>query len=126
MKGLALIPFTEEKRTAASLGFGHGWCKELDRAWQNGFFAVMSRDIQTASWTHLFIRNREGCDISWADKQIIKNRIAGPDKTAIEVFPAIRGRPKTISHCAARWCNSIWARPVSAGWRVARSLVLRP
>jgi hypothetical protein len=38
----------------------------------------------------------------------------------------LRGRPKTISHCAARWCNSIWARPVSAGWRVARSLVLRP
>jgi hypothetical protein len=92
MRGMAHIPFTESKHTPASDGFGHGWCRELNRAWGNGYFAVMSRELNTA-WgrvTHLFIRDRHGSnEITWADKQTIKNQIAGKDKTAIEVFPTV-------------------------------------
>jgi len=66
-----------------------GWCAELDSAWANGHYAVMTRDIKT-EWgrvTHFFIRNIDNTDIPWMDKQIIKNKLAGYDKLAIEVFP---------------------------------------
>jgi hypothetical protein len=62
----------------------------MDRAWENGHYAVMARDLQT-EWgrvTHFFIRNRDSTDIPWADKQIIKNKLAGYEKVAVEVFPA--------------------------------------
>jgi len=52
----------------------------------------------------------------------------GPDmmSAAPAEMDALRRRPKTTSHCTASSCNSSLARHVSAGWRVARSLVLRP
>lgn len=85
----ALKPFCQRKETPAALGFGTGWVRELDRAWENGHYAVMARDLQT-EWgriTHYFIRNVGNTDIPWADKQIIKNKLAGYEKVAVEVFP---------------------------------------
>lgn len=82
-------PFRSRKETPAALGYGDGWCREMDRAWENGHYAVLARDLQT-DWgrvTHLFIRNRDNSDIPWADKQAIKNKLAGYDKVAVEVFP---------------------------------------
>lgn len=39
--------------------------------------------------THLCIRRHTGStDVPWADKQRIKDLIAGPERVAIEVFPA--------------------------------------
>lgn len=71
------------------VGYGNGWCAELDRTWSNGKYVVMARDISTI-WgrvTHLFIRNRDNSDIPWRDKQKIKNMLFGKEKLAIEVFP---------------------------------------
>lgn len=71
------------------VGHGNGWVVELDRAWSNGYYAVMARTLQT-DWgmvTHVTIRNKPNTDVPWADKQIIKNKIFGYDALAIEVFP---------------------------------------
>ncbi len=83
-------PFKEHDSSPASQGYGHGWCRELNRTWSNVHYAVMSRELKT-TWgrvTHYFITTAGGHDIPWYDKQVIKNKIAGYDKTAIEVFPA--------------------------------------
>lgn len=85
----ALRPFRKRKETPNALGVGNGWCRQLDKAWENGFYAVMARDIET-KWgkvTHLFITGKDHADIPWFDKQVIKNKLVGYDKLAIEVFP---------------------------------------
>lgn len=81
--------FIERNETPKNLGFGNGWCAALDRAWSNGRYAVMSRELSTnlGRITHAFIRNAAGRDISWKDKQEIKNKIFGKEALAIEVFP---------------------------------------
>jgi hypothetical protein len=60
------------------LGYGNGWCGELDEAFVEGKkYAVMSRTIET-SWgivKHLCIRNAENTDIKWSEKQRIKNEL---------------------------------------------------
>jgi hypothetical protein len=69
--------------------FGTGWFGELDRAWQDGEYAVMARKVQT-EWgevDHVCIRNRPNTDVPWAAKQRIKNELFGHDRIAIEVFP---------------------------------------
>lgn len=72
-------------------GYGDGWCRELDRCWRQGSkYVVMTRKILTA-WgvvEHACIRNRDSTDISWAEKQRIKNDLFGRNAVAIEVFPA--------------------------------------
>lgn len=68
---------------------GSGWFGELNRAWSDGEYAVMSRRIQT-EWgevEHVCIRNIGETDIPWSEKQRIKNEIFGPERIAIEVFP---------------------------------------
>lgn len=52
-------------------------------------YAVMTREIKTR-WgkvIHAGMRNTEGTDIPWAEKQFIKNSLFGKEKVAIEVFP---------------------------------------
>lgn len=85
----ALKPFREKHFVPNDVGIGTGWIKELTRSWANGHYAVMARDVNT-EWrkvTHYFITQLDGEDISWLDKQIIKNRIAGSERRIIEVFP---------------------------------------
>lgn len=71
---------------------GNGWFAELDRVYssEDGQYAVMTRPVET-EWgrlIHACIRNVEGTDIPWAEKQRIKDELLGTDRTAIEVFPA--------------------------------------
>ncbi|MGF6358053.1 hypothetical protein ABIE27_006018 [Paenibacillus sp. 4624] len=75
-----------------SLRAGSGWFAELDRVYssEDGQYAVMTRPVET-EWgqvIHACIRNVGGTDISWAEKQRIKNELLGTERTAIEVFPA--------------------------------------
>ncbi|MDK8188990.1 hypothetical protein QP794_02675 [Paenibacillus sp. UMB7766-LJ446] len=75
-----------------SMKMGNGWFKELDRVYssEDGQYAVMTRPVAT-EWgqlIHACIRNVEGTDIPWAEKQRIKDELLGRDRTAIEVFPA--------------------------------------
>lgn len=71
--------------------YGDGWCGELDRCYRlDRKYIVMSRLIKTNIGTveHFCIRNRDNSDIPWAEKQKIKNDLAGRKRTAIEVFPS--------------------------------------
>ena len=67
-----------------------GWMGEMSMCWRyNRQYVVMARRIQTA-WgevIHACIRNQSGTDISWSEKQWIKNSLFGEHSTAIEVFP---------------------------------------
>lgn len=73
------------------MGYGDGWCGDLDRCYRlDRKYVVMSRLINTKIGTveHFCIRNRDNTDISWAEKQRIKNDLAGRKRTAIEIFPS--------------------------------------
>lgn len=73
------------------LKIGNGWFGELDRVYRNksSKYVVMIRSVETewGSVEHACIRNAESTDISWAEKQRIKNEIFGKETIAIEVFP---------------------------------------
>jgi len=70
--------------------YGDGWCGDLDRCYRlDRKYIVMTRLIKTDIGVveHFCIRNKDNTDISWSEKQKIKNDIAGRKRTAIEVFP---------------------------------------
>lgn len=69
---------------------GNGWFGELNRAYSDGKYAVMTREVET-EWgkvIHACIINTENTDIPWSEKQRIKNELFGKESTAIEVFPS--------------------------------------
>lgn len=76
---------------ARDYGLGKGgWLGQMDRHYVNGKYSVQVRTVQTP-WgdvEHAVIRNTGGTDIPWAEKQQIKNELFGPERVAIEVFPA--------------------------------------
>lgn len=77
------------KPSPKSVREGSGWFGELNRAWTDGDFAVMSRTVQT-DWgpvEHVCMRNRDSTDIPWMEKQKIKNELFGEERIAIEIFP---------------------------------------
>lgn len=57
----------------------------------NNRYSVQLSDVET-EWgtvTHLWVRRHDGEAVrSWKDLQRIKNELTGPDRTAVEVFPA--------------------------------------
>lgn len=71
--------------------YGDDWCGRMDRCYrQDRKYIVMTRQIQT-DWgviEHACIRNRDNTDISWAEKQRIKNELFGEKAVAIEIFPS--------------------------------------
>lgn len=82
----------KEKPSPKICGRGSGWCNELNLALIDSTknYCVLIRKVQT-DWgevEHACMRNKDGSDIPWAEKQRIKNELFGPDITAIEVFPA--------------------------------------
>ena len=69
---------------------GPGWARQAKRVTENGLFVVMFRDVQT-EWgpmIHAWIRTAaQATDLTWAEKQRIKDEVFGRERTAIEVFP---------------------------------------
>lgn len=81
-----------EALSPKDIGYGNGWCSELDCAWVDlaRKYAVMSRQIET-DWgiiEHVCIRNQANTDIPWSEKQRIKNELFGEGAIAIEVYPS--------------------------------------
>lgn len=71
--------------------------QNIHRTCHNGFYSVLFSEDQTA-WgpvLHLWIRNKPNTSISWAEKQRIKDELVGPERVAVEVFPA---RSRLIDH----------------------------
>lgn len=79
-----------EKPSPKSLKVGKGWLAKLNKSYTyNGKYAAMTRKIKT-EWgtiTHCCFRNADGTEISWKEKQFIKDSLFGEDRVAIEVFP---------------------------------------
>ena len=61
--------------------------------WMNGQYVVIKKDFPTksgdVSYTHLSIRrvDRKACR-DWRDFQAIKNQLCGPEREAVELYPA--------------------------------------
>lgn len=81
----------EHNYTALKRGIAHLKPEGLLRFVKNNRYSVQFYEHQT-SWgliTQLLIRRHDSKpNISWADKQRIKNELIGPEATAIEVFPS--------------------------------------
>ena len=80
-----------EKPSPKSMRKGTGWFGQMNRCYlYEHKYCVMTREL-TTKWgnvIHAAFRNTEGTDISWKEKQWIKDSLFGEDKTAIEVFPS--------------------------------------
>lgn len=81
-------PFREGALPYAS---SEGWLGSVDQTWQNGWFSVLCRTLRRRdgrTMLHLAIHNLADLDVTWADKMWIKDTLAGPERVAVEVFPA--------------------------------------
>ena len=61
----------------------------IHRAVFNDCYAVLMSTVKTerGDYLHLWIRNKSSTDISWREKQRIKNELVGKERVAIEVYP---------------------------------------
>lgn len=79
-----------EKPSPKSMRKGRGWFGKMNRSYTyNGEYAAMTREINT-EWgkvIHCAFRNKNGTEISWKEKQWLKDSLFGEDRVAIEVFP---------------------------------------
>ena len=64
---------------------GDGWCREFRAVHFNKVFSVLERPAPGA--THLGVSSLSGERPSWWEMQRIKNELAGPETTAVEVYP---------------------------------------
>ena len=65
--------------------FGPGWLGEVDYVRKNRVFSVLVRDVGSA--IHLAVSSLSGDRPTWWEMQRIKNDLAGPGATAVEVYP---------------------------------------
>lgn len=79
-----------EKPSPKSMRRGSGWFGQMNRSYTyNGEYAAITREINT-EWgrvIHCAFRNKNGTEISWKEKQWLKDSLFGEDRVAIEVFP---------------------------------------
>lgn len=66
-----------------------GWASELTAAYRNSVFCVMARRLPDGT-RHFMISSLTEERPSWWEAQRIKNELAGPDATAVEVYPPQR------------------------------------
>lgn len=62
-----------------------GWLPEISVAHVNGIFTVLER--KTNGLVHLMISSLSGIRPTFYEAQRIKNDLAGPEETAVEVYP---------------------------------------
>ena len=80
-----------EKPSPKSMRTGTGGFGEMNKIYiYNREYAAMTREVNT-EWgkvIHCAFRNKDGTDITWREKQWLKNSLFGENRVAIEVFPA--------------------------------------
>ena len=62
-----------------------GWCKEIRFAHRNKVFAVLRRHTEGA--LHLAITSISHVRPTWWEMQRIKNELAAPEATGVEIYP---------------------------------------
>lgn len=65
---------------------GRGWASEFTRAHRNRCFCVLDRTLADGT-RHLAITSLSEERPTWRETQRIKDTIAGPGSTAVEVYP---------------------------------------
>lgn len=65
--------------------FKPGWLGEVGHVRKNRVFSVLIRDLGTT--VHLAVSSLSGDRPTWHEMQRIKNELAGPDATGVEVYP---------------------------------------
>lgn len=65
---------------------GTGWAGQCHQVRRNRAFAVLVR-LDVTGIVHLAVSSLSGVRPTWPEMQRIKDEIAGPDATAIEVYP---------------------------------------
>jgi hypothetical protein len=63
-----------------------GWAATVTTCHKNRVFAVLDR-TEEIGVRHLAVSSLSGIRPTWPEMQRIKNELAGPDATAIEVYP---------------------------------------
>jgi hypothetical protein len=75
--------------TLQALKDAQPWLHDVHTVHTNGWLVVQIRTCRT-SWgfvDHANIRTATSTDLTWAEKQRLKNEIFGEGRTALEVFP---------------------------------------
>ena len=67
---------------------GKGWSNLFTHIYRNAVFAVLDR-IDFSGARHLAISSLSGNRPSWPEMQRIKNELAGPGATGVEVYPPV-------------------------------------
>lgn len=62
-----------------------GWLGDVDHVRKNRVFSVLVRDVGSA--IHLAVSSLSGDRPTWPEMQRIKDELAGPKATAVEVYP---------------------------------------
>lgn len=65
---------------------GSGWAGQCHQARRNRVFAVRVR-LDASGVVHLAVSSLSEVRPTWPEMQRIKDEIAGPDRTAVEVYP---------------------------------------
>jgi len=73
---------------AVPRGAGHpdGWLREVCFAKKNAVFSVLVRNLPSGV-IHMAVSSLSGKRPTWHEMQRIKNELAGPERTAVEVYP---------------------------------------
>lgn len=72
----------------------HGWTADITTAHRNNVFSVLDRTLPDGT-RHLAITSLSGVRPTWPEMQRIKDEIAGPEATAVEVYPP---RAEIVDH----------------------------
>lgn len=65
---------------------GRGWTNQVRRSYRNAAFSVLERPVR-GDVVHLAVTSLSGTRPTWHEMQRIKDELAGPAATAIEVYP---------------------------------------
>lgn len=78
-------------KAAALFGGNSGWCREIHTVWRNGWCSVSVRTSASTSLgvsiDHAFFRTALSGELTWGEKQRIKDELFGIDRMAVEVYP---------------------------------------
>ena len=64
-----------------------GWGRDVSHAVRNAVFCVLVRPLAAHGVVHLAVSSLSGERPSWHEMQRIKDEIAGPERTAVEIYP---------------------------------------
>lgn len=72
-------------------GGAGGWARQAHTVWKNGWCCVMVRTLKRVHLgfdiEHASFRTALSAELSWKEKQRIKDELFGADRMAVEVYP---------------------------------------